>query len=145
MFINYNAVPKRWSIDLQKCNDVVLCFMSFQWGLMCQSVHSGKVFGVLWKVPTECVDIQTHPFCLALYIVPGHYWELGSVICFCTFLITSWGDGRLKYTVSELHPHLPGGFLPWEEEQYLTHWPGGTRPLGLLQSKKFIWLVPDLL
>lgn len=129
MFINYNSVSKRWSIDLQKCNDVLLCFMSFQQGLMCQSVHSVKVFGVLWKAPTECVDMQTHLFSLALYIIPGHYWELGSVISFCTFLITSWGEGRLrKYTVSELHPHLPGGFLPWEEEQSLTHWPGGTRP-----------------
>lgn len=73
------------------------------------------------------MDLQTHSFSLALHTIPGHYWELGSVICFCTFLITLWGEGRLR-TVSELHPHLPGGLLPWKEEQSLTHWPGGARP-----------------
>lgn len=76
-----------------------------------------------------CMGIQTHSFSLAMYTIPRHYWELGAVICFSTLLITLWGEGRLrKYTVSELHPHLPGHYLPWEEEQSLTRWPGGARP-----------------
>lgn len=103
----FHELPVR--MDESKCT---------QWQGICGFVESAH-----W-----CMDVQTHSFSLALYTIPGHYWDLGSVICFCTLLITCWGERRLRqYTVSELHPHLTGGFLPWEE-QSLTHWPGGTRP-----------------
>lgn len=89
-------------------------------------------------MPTEWRVIQTHPFSLAQYIVPGHYWELRSVICFCTFLIISWGEGRIKmYIVTELYPHLPEGFVSREEVQSLTFLTGRNQALHLVQCNKF--------
>lgn len=39
--------------------------------------------------------------------------------------------------VTELHPHLPGGFVPWEEVQSLTFLTRRIQALGLLPCKKF--------
>lgn len=105
------------------CNCDLLCFISFQWGLTCWHVHNAKVFGFFVK-GAQWIKRNTNPSLQHRSVQRiSECWDHS----FLSIPDNQLGWDWLKNTVSELHPHPPGGFLPCEKVWSLTCLPAGSR------------------